>query len=95
MSRSEGSRLLGVVTDSQAQIARRVGVSRVTVGYWVSGERVPRDLHRERLESLYGIPFASWPDKYTELCNVVVEKLSVRAPDLLAEIINDLSSDID
>ena len=95
MSRSDGSRLLGAVSDTQAQIARRVGVSRVTVGYWVSGERVPNDAHRDRLESAYGIPTSSWPDKYTELCSVVVEKLSVRAPDLLAEIINDLSIDLE
>jgi len=90
--RSEGSRLLGAVTSemTQLQVARRVGVSRVTVAKWISGDRVPNEDHRRVLRSAFRIPVESWPDEWATVRDIVVRKLAEKAPHLLAEIIDEL-----
>ncbi len=88
--RSEGSRLLGAVDMTQIQIARRVGVSRATVAMWISGQRVPSEDHRKALRSAYGIPLHAWPDEWAAIRDVIVRKLGERAPELLAEIADEL-----
>lgn len=90
--RSSGSKLLGAVEATQAQIARRIGVSRATVGHWITGRHVPTEAHRDALLAAYRIPRSAWPDEYAAIRDVVLGKLAERAPDLLAEILDDLEA---
>lgn len=88
--RSEGSRLLGAVDLTQKQIASRVGVSRATVAMWISGQRVPSPDHRATLRSAFKIPVEAWPDEWVLVRDIVVRTLATKAPDLLAEIVQEL-----
>jgi transcriptional regulator with XRE-family HTH domain len=88
--RSEGSRLLGVVDMTHRQIASRLGVGRATVARWVSGQSVPTEQHRRAMQAAFGIPMHAWPDEWPIVRDVIVQKLSAKAPDLLEEIIEDL-----
>lgn len=88
--RSEGSRLLGAVDMTQIQIARRIGVSRATVAMWISGARVPSEAHRATLRAAFKIPIEAWPDEWALVRDVVVRTLATKAPDLLAEIVDEL-----
>lgn len=88
--RSEGSRLLGAVDLTQKQIASRVGVSRATVAMWISGQRVPSPDHRTTLRSAFKIPVEAWPDEWVLVRDIVVRTLATKAPELLAEIVQEL-----
>jgi transcriptional regulator with XRE-family HTH domain len=88
--RSEGSRLLGAVEMTQKQIAIRLGVSRATVAMWIRGDRVPNEEHRASLRLAFRIPVESWPDEWTKVRDIVVRKLTEKAPDLLLEIVEEI-----
>lgn len=88
--RSEGSRLLGAVDMKQRQIASRIGVNCATVARWISGERIPNEAHRIALHAAFRIPIEAWPDEWALVRSVVVRTLADKAPDLLAEIVEEL-----
>ena len=90
--RSEGARLLSQVQDKQMVVAERVGVSQTTISMWCSGHRVPKPVHREALSKAYGIPKSSWPDGWNVIKATVIRRIAERDPELLEEIVNDLSS---
>jgi transcriptional regulator with XRE-family HTH domain len=58
----DGRRALRAVLQrtTSAEVAARCRVSGPTVRLWALGERNPSDEHREKLESLYGIPRGAW-----------------------------------
>lgn len=94
MSRSEGSRLLGAVEQTQAQIAARVGVSRITVAKWVSGERLPSERFMLALRDAYRIPLSAWPSEFGRVHAMLEEIVAVveaHAPEALPEIVARIS----
>lgn len=63
---NEGARLLRQCIDAngwtQRHVAHAVGVSHVTVLYWLRGWKVPRDENRERVRALTKgrVPVGAW-----------------------------------
>jgi transcriptional regulator with XRE-family HTH domain len=66
MATSAGARrLLEIVrppVETQAGIARKLGVTPQAVQKWLCGFSRPEREHREKLEQLVGIPAASWDE---------------------------------
>jgi transcriptional regulator with XRE-family HTH domain len=58
--RSEGQRLLRLVPGSLSAIATKVGADKGTVSRWRSGEKVPAEGLRLRLQTECGIDPAAW-----------------------------------
>lgn len=58
--RSEGQRLLRLVPGSLSAIAAKVGADKGTVSRWRSGQKVPADGLRARLQVACGIDPAAW-----------------------------------
>ncbi len=58
--KTEGQRLLREVPESAGKIAAALGCSRPLVSYWRSGKKVPGGLHRQSLETHFGIPVTAW-----------------------------------
>lgn len=66
-ARSEGQRLLQLVTGSLAQIGEACGTSKQAVKMWRDGVRTPEPKFRRSLADAYKIPPASWdrvPNSY-------------------------------
>ncbi len=59
-ARSSGSFLLAATGKTQVQIGVDVGVTKVTVHQWISGDKKPGPSKRPMLRDLYGIPEDSW-----------------------------------
>lgn len=90
-----GAQLLKERFLTQAEVARRVGVSKQVVSRWVAGEKRPDPERRALLEKEFGIPVEAWlePDERTderhEFAAVVTEylrRLQARGTELLATI---------
>ena len=60
MARSRGSYELGKLGETQEQLAEKLGKSRQLVGFWISGERVPRGKNRDLIEAIVGIDTRAW-----------------------------------
>lgn len=60
---TEGQRSLRAVTASNAEIAKRVGVSKTLVTYWRTGAKLPAPEMRRVLETLYRIPATAWDQR--------------------------------
>jgi transcriptional regulator with XRE-family HTH domain len=45
---------------SAAWLAKRLGMSRSVVSYWLTGSRTPEMWTRERIESVTGVPASGW-----------------------------------
>jgi transcriptional regulator with XRE-family HTH domain len=78
--RSEGSRLLGAVEMTQAEIAVRVGVRQPTIAAWISGQHAPKPKYRKILRVAFGIPLEAWP------ADVEVEELRAKVRSLSDEV---------
>jgi transcriptional regulator with XRE-family HTH domain len=55
-----GAQLLKERFLTQAEVARRVGVSKQVVSRWVAGEKRPDPERRALLEQAFGIPIEAW-----------------------------------
>lgn len=57
-------RLRAAVTPSmsQAELARKLGVSAQAVSAWLSGAAMPRPEKMAQIESLLGIPMRAWTE---------------------------------
>lgn len=62
-NRTEGQRLLRLLTASGAEIARKVGVSAPLITYWRKGDKLPGPDKRRALEEHWGIPAAAWDQR--------------------------------
>lgn len=51
---------------TQAELARRLGVSPQAVSDWLRGDSQPKPDHMAKIEDLLGIPMRSWTDPATE-----------------------------
>ena len=60
MARTQGSIEISKLRYTQAEIAERMGVSRVLVTYWGTGERKPTRMRMQMLKTLFGIPEEAW-----------------------------------
>lgn len=58
-------RLRAAVTPSmsQAELARKLGVSAQAVSAWLSGAAMPRPEKMAQIESLLGIPMRAWTEE--------------------------------
>jgi transcriptional regulator with XRE-family HTH domain len=63
---TRGERLLRAVLQrtTSEDVAARCRVAGQTVRLWAAGERFPTLEHREKLESLYGIPAGAWGARF-------------------------------
>ena len=58
--RSDGARRLGLIPETQRQIARKLGVRQPTVSDWAGGKKKPDYARRMLLERHYAIPHDAW-----------------------------------
>lgn len=58
--RTDGQRRLDELSESGAELARRLGVARSTVACWRRGTKLPSPAMRRALETETGIPVAAW-----------------------------------
>ncbi|WP_438041432.1 helix-turn-helix transcriptional regulator [Sorangium sp. So ce128] len=59
--RSEGSVLLQKAPGTQAEKARKLGVTQGTVSRWETGKSAPRSYEdRDACRRVYGIPLEAW-----------------------------------
>lgn len=62
---TEGQRLLREESATTRTIAKRAGVSAGLAAQWRTGEKLPAEAKRKKLESLFGIPAKSWDRRPT------------------------------
>ncbi len=67
--RSRGAALLARIGETQDEIARKVGVSRVAVSHWLKGATKPSLATRGRILATYPIPITSWDEP-----NIVIDE---------------------
>lgn len=61
-TRNAGAIALARTGKSQTAIAELLGVSKVTVHHWCTGEKKPGQANRARLFELFGIPVSAWDE---------------------------------
>lgn len=68
-------RLRAAVTPSmsQAELARKLGVSAQAVSAWLSGAAMPRPEKMAQIESLLGIPMRAWTEQEESAATPVAE----------------------
>lgn len=59
-TRSQGAVLFARIGSTQADLAKRLGVSTGIVAMWMSGQRLPSPPNRKMLFEVFRIPPASW-----------------------------------
>ncbi|MBX3205657.1 MAG: LacI family DNA-binding transcriptional regulator [Labilithrix sp.] len=70
-NKSRGGWLLTRLSDTQAEIAAKVGVSKPAVSQFVSGVSTPRRETRERIEALYpSVPESSWSEPWPTVADL-------------------------